>query len=266
MGLLLGCDPEAFLKNKAGEFVGAYGVFPGTKTEPYPVKKGKVQVDGMAGEFNTDPAANNTQWITSIETVLKWMQAIAKQKGLTLEICSTAHFSEEVMKNAPAEAKELGCNPDFNAYTEDQNPRPEQHPTMRTAAGHIHVGWCAERDPNDPQHFQSCCILTRQLDFFLGVPSIILDQEGVERRQMYGAAGAFRPKPYGVEYRSLSNFWIKDTKLMKWVFTNTNNAFDLLAKKGKRLYDEYGNVAQTIINENKLDDAVALCKELKIEY
>ena len=267
MGLLLGADPELFLKNSNGEFVGAFGVFPGTKEDPYKIKnRGAVQVDGMAGEFNIPPAANSAQWVGSIDYMLSYMAKQAHYKGFELNISSTANFSEETMNNAPDEAKELGCNPDFNAYSGEQNPRPDQHPTMRTAAGHVHLGWCADRDPFSPEHFGSCCIFVKQLDFFLGVPSVILDENGAERRQMYGKAGAFRPKSYGVEYRPLSNFWIANATSMRWVFNNATAAYDLLAKKGKRLADEYGNLAQQIIDGNKKDDAIALCKELKIGY
>jgi hypothetical protein len=41
---------------------------------------------------------------------------------------------------------------------------------------------------------------------------------------MYGNAGAHRPKKYGVEYRTLSNFWIFDPKLIGWVWDQTERA------------------------------------------
>jgi hypothetical protein len=43
---------------------------------------------------------------------------------------------------------------------------------------------------------------------------------------MYGKAGAFRPKTYGVEYRSLSNKWIFDNKLVDIVYKLTETAVD----------------------------------------
>ncbi len=41
------------------------------------------------------------------------------------------------------------------------------------------------------------------------MPAIILDKDKVRTRN-YGKPGNFRPKPYGMEYRTLSNFWIND--------------------------------------------------------
>ena len=35
------------------------------------------------------------------------------------------------------------------------------------------------------------------------------------RRQLYGSAGRFRPTSYGIEYRTLSNFWIWDQRLTR---------------------------------------------------
>ncbi len=50
-----GCDPEVFLM-VGDKYVSAHGLFPGTKAEPFKVEKGAVQVDGLALEFNIDPA------------------------------------------------------------------------------------------------------------------------------------------------------------------------------------------------------------------
>jgi len=55
MKILVGCDPELFVK-KDGVLVSAHGLVQGSKEHPFRVSKGAVQVDGMALEFNIDPA------------------------------------------------------------------------------------------------------------------------------------------------------------------------------------------------------------------
>ena len=55
--ILVGCDPEVFVA-KGGKFISAHGMIPGTKKAPHKVERGAVQVDGMALEFNIDPAAS----------------------------------------------------------------------------------------------------------------------------------------------------------------------------------------------------------------
>jgi hypothetical protein len=78
----------------------------------------------------------------------------------------------------------------------------------------------------------ACIALAKQLDYYLGIPSLIYD-DGVKRRTLYGAPGAFRPKPYGMEYRVLSNAWLRSEGLMRWVFNTTNKAVqDLFQGKG----------------------------------
>ena len=51
---------------------------------------------------------------------------------------------------------------------------------------------------------------------------------GTERRQLYGLAGSFRQKKYGVEYRSLSNWWIFSEETMQWFFENTHKAINFV--------------------------------------
>jgi len=76
--------------------------------------------------------------------------------------------------------------------------------------GHIHIGY------ENPDTDTSIAII-QAMDLFLGVSSILLDDD-TERRVMYGKAGAYRFKKYGVEYRTLSNFWIKDEQSIKWAY------------------------------------------------
>ena len=255
-GFKLGCDPELFVINSDGVPVSAHGMIPGTKKEPYKVECGAVQVDGMALEFNIDPAETWQEFNGNIETVLKQLKGMLPN-GHQFLIAPSVHFTQEVFDAQPPEALELGCDPDFNAWTNGAvNPAPEpaKGSTMRTAAGHIHIGFTEDQDISCPDHLANCCDLIKQLDWFLGFPALSKDKDGMERRALYGKAGCFRPKPYGVEYRTLSNFWIKNKNTRKWAWERTIEAIQAMAtcefakKFGENHYDKLNKNIVSAIN------------------
>lgn len=250
--LLVGADPEFFLK-KSGDFVSAHGVVPGTKINPHKVKCGAVQVDGMALEFNIDPTNESEKFIHNISTVLgKLRDMVPDDFDFSFEAC--AYFDKAYIRNQPEEAQALGCDPDYDAYTEEVNTPPDASVDFRTAAGHIHLGWKNPKEVDD-NHFFKALAITKQLDYMLGIPSVLLDREGKERRSLYGKAGAFRPKPYGAEYRVLSNFWLKNERIMNWVFDTTQKAFTLISEEGVNFANEHGELAQLIINNDDVYEA-----------
>jgi len=256
MNLKIGADPEFFLK-KDGEFISAHGMIEGTKEYPFSVKAGAVQVDGMALEFNIDPAESSEEFTVNINTVLTELRNMVPEE-FDFSFEAVARFTPSYMEQQPFAALALGCDPDFNAYTGKMNPRPDAKQPIRTAAGHVHVGWTD--DPRaSKNHILDCKNLVKQLDFMLGIPSILLDKD-VERRQLYGKAGAFRPKRYGVEYRVLSNFWIKSNELQKWVFDITKQAHTYLLS-GHNYYEKYKTLAKDIINNNNVEGARLFIKE-----
>lgn len=264
MDLLVGADPELFLTDATGKFVSAHGLFPGTKEKPWAVAHGAVQVDGMAAEFNIEPAANVTDFKMNIAVVMHELRSLIPD-DMICKIVPVAHFDEETMARTPEEAKRLGCDPDYNAYTGLVNNPPVQHKTMRTAAGHIHLGYTAGQEVLAPVHFEAVRIVIKQMDFWLGLPSVIYDEDR-ERKEMYGKAGAFRPKPYGCEYRTLSNAWLRCEDTIELVFRNAEAGFDMLANHGIFLGDSYGEVAEDIINTNNAEEAIRLCKEIGIPF
>jgi hypothetical protein len=217
-GFLFGADPELFLVDADGTPVSAAGLIPGTKKEPFKVDKGAVQVDGMAAEFNIDPVDNFEDFNGNITTVMKQLKAMLP-KGIDFLIQPSVRFSQSIMDAQDASAKAMGCDPDFNAWTGEVNPYPDTSPDplLRTASGHVHVGWTDEAVVTDEDHVGLCRDLVKQLDWFLGAWSTRVDTD-FTRRQLYGKAGAFRPKPYGVEYRVLSNFWLtsRDRRRLVW--------------------------------------------------
>jgi hypothetical protein len=257
MEIKIGADPELFIQ-KDGKFVSAHGIIPGTKADPYPVQKGAVQVDGMALEFNIDPAKAYHEFEHNINTVLGTLREMVPSE-YEFVVTPTAEFDPEYMASLPKEATELGCDPDYNAWTKQVNDAPEQHPAMRTAAGHIHIGWTEGADPNDDAHFTLCTEVIQEMDALLGVHSILVDRNQ-ERRQMYGQAGAFRPKPYGVEYRVLSNYWIANPKEMEMVWRLSQRALYNVTE-GKSIVaaiEESPFDIQKTINEGSVDSALEI--------
>ena len=202
----IGCDPEVFIRCIAtGKLVSAHGMLPGDKKNPFKVPHGAVQVDGMAAEFNIDPARTVEEFVRNIKSVMASLQEIVGDE-YELVITPTAHFGQEMIDAQPDEAKELGCEPDYNAWTGEQNPTPNVNTPFRTGAGHVHIGWTMGVDISLNQHKQICEHLCRTLDIYT-LPFLRMEDD-VLRRELYGKAGAYRPKEYGVEYRTPSNVWL----------------------------------------------------------
>lgn len=247
MNILIGADPELFVRDSKGRSRSAHGLVPGTKKDPFKVDCGAVQVDGMALEFNINPAATPEEFQNNINRVLQQMRDMVVPKGFEFDISPTATFHGNHMRVQPEEALELGCEPDFNAYTMEENPRPNGNVNFRTASGHVHIGFCEGADVRSEEHMMKCATLVKQLDLFLGIPSLSWDKDQ-KRRTLYGKAGAFRPKPYGCEYRTLSNAWLTSDKLMDFVFKSTQAAVKSLMDGG-RLSDKESNVVRASVND-----------------
>lgn len=260
-----GCDPELFIKDKSGKIISAAGLIPGTKEEPFVVEGGSVQVDGMAAEFGIDPAKTFDEWNDRIVMVMKQLKAMLPA-GHTLHIAPIAEFDEQTFIDAPDEAKILGCDPDFNAWTMECNTPvdPAAIGTTRTASGHVHIGWDKDLDINDTQHRLNCRDLVRQLDFYLGgwsaykLGSKGKQEEEAIRRQFYGQAGAHRVKPYGVEYRVLSNFWLTSKTDRLAVWNRMCQALSDMARTyyPERLPEKYNTLLRNSIQSSILHDTL----------
>ena len=180
----IGCDPEFFLK-RGTSFVSAIDKVGGSKDEPRPIGAGcAVQEDNVAVEFCIPPAESCDKFYNSI---MYSLDEIMKQvPGLEFSHAASAEFDDTELDHP--RALEFGCEPDYNAWTKRKNPRPYcANHKLRSAGGHVHVG------VKGVDRYQ----LIRAMDLFLGVPSVLMDED-TRRRELYGKAGAFRPKPYGV--------------------------------------------------------------------
>jgi len=186
MTLTIGADPELFVTD-GNVIVSGIGKVGGSKDEPRPVPCGAVQEDNVLAEFNIDPCTNAVTFVHKIATVTAELDRILKLHGLKT-ICQSSHtFDREILLAAGHKAMEFGCDPDINCWTCEINEAPNPYTDLRTAGGHVHVGY---DNPTLDRSYEVACIL----DYLLGAPSVLLDGD-TQRRAMYGQAGACRIKP-----------------------------------------------------------------------
>ena len=259
----IGADPEVFFMDKEGNPRSAEGLVGGTKAAPKEIlgdiiKGIAVQEDNVAAEFNIPPATRAKDFSANINRALKYLTKVAKDKDMTLAYISAAHFSAEDLSTP--HAKKLGCEPDINIWAKAENAPPFPHSTMRTAAGHVHIGWL---EPTFPERE----LIVKGMDLFLGVASIPCTFKN-DRRTMYGRAGACRVKPYGVEYRTLDNFWIASHLNREFVFRQSLAVIEVIKNMGHvdflEMVDEFGDDIQDCINNHRQDKALELCARFDI--
>lgn len=250
----VGCDPEIFLVDSQSAFVSAHDLIPGSKHMPMPVSAGYIQPDGTAAEFNIHPAHTKEEFSNNIRSVLYDLKNhIAEMnKNLELRVVPTAFFRPKYFRGLPASAKAFGCEPDYNAYTGKMNIFEPTKKPFRTGAGHIHIGWTENESIEDRAHMYDCTEAVKQLDAALFFTSLLWDPDET-RRELYGKIGSFRPKPYGVEYRPLSNVWVADPDLHDFIFDTVVKAMELLDNAGTVIYEnpEYAKVYDRYVTNRK---------------
>lgn len=250
----IGADPEMFVQQafpgQQSSIISVHGLIPGDKRNPFAVNGGAIQVDGMAAEINVNPARTRAEFMENIRTVMAELEGHLPPFTTIAHGLPVADFTRDYMAQQHPEAIELGCEPDYNAWTGNVNPRPNGEALFRTASGHIHLGWDAGVDDpyKDKKHFELCCAVARQMDYYVGIYSLLWDGDN-RRRDLYGKAGAFRAKSYGLEYRTPSTAWLADPFLQGWVFDASLKALTDFFN-GDVAENLFGDAAQSIINNN----------------
>jgi len=224
----IGCDPEIFLSDAKGKIVPVTGMVGGTKSSTVPLlsllhgglpdsstvhykkffksPEFGILEDGPCLEFNVPSSSEWDRFCSNVTQVVCLIESWAHNKGLKLALGTPeAEFSEETFEKNSV-LKDIGCSPDFDAYGDCRSRKPITHAdlgTKRFSGGHIHLGYNTEMVPP--------YIMAKFMDLIVGLPLVILGEKQGGRRAVYGQAGLYRPKPYGVEYRTPSNLWVKHT-------------------------------------------------------
>lgn len=258
-------DPELFIcSSGTNQIASAIHHIDGTKENPMAVTHGHIQHDGILAEMNPKPATTREDFVTNTHLLVDELNEYLAERGLESRIMASSHVDESLFDCE--EARIFGCMPDLNVWTGMLNPAvdPVEVGDLRVAGGHVHISF------RNPVKRAPKANFVKALDVLAGLPSILVDNDN-ERRTMYGRAGSYRNTVYpdgtgGVEYRTLSNFWIASKKLTGAVYDAVQAASDVAEDKAfLKLLDRNEQNIITTINNAQTAKAEQLCKTFGVE-
>ena len=251
--VLLGSDPELFTldleKGVIGSVAGKLGCSKWDKrTFSDDVR---IQEDNVLIEFDTNPQGTFDAFSKNLLDGLRACKQVSNEVGHDIAPKVSSHiFTLDELNSFHKSVFEFGCDPDYNALTGMPNPKPSAaDPGLRTAGGHVHIGY-KDLLPQGMDFQQSQAIMGVMCDYYLGLFSMLEDKDD-RRKELYGKAGAIRMKPYGIEYRTMSNFWIFETMHHRLVWEQAMKAVESLKGEWERISATIDPMEiQRVINEN----------------
>jgi len=247
----LGADPEVFVF--AGhKLLPAYEFLP-SKIDP---DEPLIYWDGFQAEWkyamNPDCLRTFVQLTQELMRSL-YLKARRHNSKATLSLQNVVTIPKPLLDKAPEQYVALGCEPSYNAY--DMQPEKIADPRelrFRVAGGHMHFGGWSGKG----QHIHN----VKVLDSILGVWAVGAAQniDIPLRRRYYGMAGEFRAPRYahsqGLEYRTLSNFWLCHPRIMQVTFEIARGALGIAQQKSNPWVATEEEVVRTI-NDCDIDHA-----------
>ena len=204
-----GMDPELFISTPEGGVVEAKDCLGDEEHKrTYGWKRDGVQV-----EINVSPDYCRETIGGELVYYFRSLRKHLEKKGQKVNFTSLITLSPEEMGRLSEDAKKLGCEPSRNLYGRGGCKVDGGVYRKRSASGHIHLS-APVLYKVEPERF------VRVMDILMGNTCVLLDRgKGArERRKVYGKAGEFRVPAMGrLEYRTLSNFWLRSYPLTSFV-------------------------------------------------
>lgn len=259
----IGSDPEFFVKRE-GIITSAAGKLGCSKEQKLILSDDvRLQEDNVLAEFDINPQVGFDAFNDNIRRGIELTNAVLKKHDMEIAEGISSHiFTTAELESFDKSAFVFGCTPDFNAFTGQKNPSPKsEDPGLRTSGGHVHIGVTGSL--NIDRNLQM--MLGVLCDYYLSLPAVLLDKD-TRRKELYGKASAIRYKDYGIEYRSLSNFWVADESLRSLVYNQVDKVVQncdmsvLMDLHARLPIDKLHN----IINTNDVREADTFLSRLQV--
>ena len=215
IGITFGADPELFV-SKDGEIIGAEKVIPKEGLVAHE-DRGNVIIDGVQAEINVQPDTCRQGFSRNLSACFRELHAALEGSKTQANFSQTVVVSPDEMKTLDPASQQFGCSPSENAYGESKlSIKDASKYYARSAGGHLHLGFGYEESV---KILQNHAHTVQILDILLGNTCVLIDRDpgNVARRKVYGKAGEYRTPQHGLEYRTLSNFWLRSYQLTSFV-------------------------------------------------
>lgn len=198
--LMFGTDAEFFLVNSDNKVIPASKVIPGTKEKPHKLRNGVCHPDGLSLEVGCPPSDTPEGMVTNLFKVLREVhKKYLKDNGLT--VLNKQGVSISKVEGAGHKDLEFGCGVEYQRTSSDMYKHRDMSATknLRFSGFHIHLGYTTDQQ-DDYFSYLDACKLVAVLDRLTAKHDL---NTGKKRELQYGGLGAFRIKPYGIEYRAM---------------------------------------------------------------
>lgn len=259
----IGTDPEFFAKS-GDKIVSVAGLLGCTKEKKLELAPDvRLQEDNVLAEFDINPQEGFEAFNDNVKRGLDLVNKKLNEHRMELAFGVSSYvYTQAELESFDKSAFVFGCTPDFNAFTGQKNPSPQAADAgLRTAGGHVHLGY-GKTVPVNKESQQCAGVLC---DYYLSLLSVVLDPD-TRRKELYGKASCIRFKEYGIEYRSLSNFWVADETHRKTVYEQVEKVIANLDME--HLMDLHARLPieklHEIINTNDVRSAESFLSRLSV--
>lgn len=237
-----GCDPEFFFEKK-GKIIGSEKIIDLKKGMKVTGTNSKIIVDGVQAELN--PQASTCRQVLAGEISQAFIQLqreMQKDPEMSISFLPTVKMDKTELDTLDEKSRVFGCAPSKSITKKPKAILRDPKKYMyRSAGGHIHIGAASGMPVGNSDWYGNSpavnIVLSEPariiaiMDIIVGNTCVLIDRDpsNVERRKVYGRAGEYRTPPHGLEYRTLSNFWLRSYPMMSFVMSLARMSVSVLA-------------------------------------
>jgi hypothetical protein len=241
-----GSDPELFVSQPVGKVskrqavVASENFIPvkGLKAHhPHHGRLGQITRDGVQVELHPDPSTCRQSFTYYLAGCIAFLRDhltkhnTEHKTNYQLDFRPVIKLSKADLMQMSPDAIKLSCTPSLNAYGHPHIEKDGSKYLIRSTAGHCHLGTNILKNGGK----LTAAMLVKILDVLVGNMMVLVDRhpDAALRRKVYGRAGEYRLPKHGLEYRTLSNFWLRHYILVSMVFGQVALAHHITVLKGQ---------------------------------